>query len=197
MSSKPLLHQKCEGRVFSGQARTTRVAGQKLDLVQLGVAGESTARSALTAPYITVYVQLSSLNQGQERCDPSVLLGLSLPQLLLSYALTHLRAHLALLERVFDSIILSDHNLPLLLSRLVLDPHLLCVFGVEVADESWIPQLTRNTQVLTAAHQGIGLAPLSSGGNTVRLKVLLLAARYRDKSIVGVSIAIQQSRTEA
>ena len=99
-----------------------------------------------------------------------------------------LRAHLALLERVLDRIILPDDNLPLLLSRNMLDPHLLCEFTVELADKPRIPQFARDAQVFAAAHQGVRLAPLGRSRDAIRVEILLFSARYRYETVRTESV---------
>ena len=99
-----------------------------------------------------------------------------------------LSAHLALLERVLDRIILPDNNLPLLLSRNMLNPHLLREFSIELANETRIPQFAGDAQVLAAAHQGIGLAPLGRSRDAIRVEVLLFSARYRHKTVGAESV---------
>lgn len=87
------------------------------------------------------------------------------------------RLHLNLLERIPGRIILPQHNLPLPLRARVLHPNLLGPLTIELADEPRIPEFRRNAQVLAAAHQRVRFAALGRGGNTVWIKVLLLAAR--------------------
>jgi len=98
---------------------------------------------------------------------------------ILHYMYTHHRCilylHLDLLERVLDHIVLPNHNLALLLCHVVLHPHLPRPLVRELAYEPRIPEFTRNTQILAAAHQGVGLAALGRGGDAVGVKVLLLA----------------------
>lgn len=72
--------------------------------------------------------------------------------------------------------------LPPLLTNHMLDNRLLARFPHETADEAGIPQLTRDAQVLTAAHQGVGFASLRRGWDAVRVEVLLFAARYAHES---------------
>jgi hypothetical protein len=90
----------------------------------------------------------------------------------------HIHLHLHLLERVFDLIILPDHNLPLLLGAHMLHPHLLCNLRRELANKPWVPEFARNTQVLAAAHQGIRLAALGGSGDAIGIEILLFAASY-------------------
>lgn len=54
-----------------------------------------------------------------------------------------------------------------------------CLFstrGQELLDEARVPQFTRNTKILTAAHQGIGLAAFCGSWDAIRIEVLLFAA---------------------
>jgi hypothetical protein len=90
----------------------------------------------------------------------------------------HPHLHLHLLERVFNLIVLPDHNLPLLLRALMLDPHLPCDLARKLANKPRIPQFARDTQVLAAAHQGVGFAALGRRRDAVGVEVLLLAAGY-------------------
>lgn len=90
--------------------------------------------------------------------------------------------HFDLLERVLDLIVLPNHNLPLLLRALVLDPHLPRQFGRELADEPRIPELARNAQIFAAAHECVRLAALSGGWDAVGIKVLLFAAGDGDET---------------
>lgn len=46
----------------------------------------------------------------------------------------------------------------------------------EASDESWIPQLTCNTQILAAAHQCVGFAPFRSRRYSFGVKVLLFTS---------------------
>ena len=95
---------------------------------------------------------------------------------------TPLHPRLSLPVGILDRIILPDDNLPLLLSCLVLHPDLLSELLIKLANESRIPEFARNTEVLAAAHQGVGFAPLGRSRDAVGLKVLLLAARYTNQS---------------
>jgi|SRR5690242_17627256 len=104
-------------------------------------------------------------------------------------AVSSLRAHLALLKRVSYSVILPNDDLPLLLCCHMLNPHLLGVFFVELADKPWVPKLTCDTQIFTAAHQSVGFTSFSRSRDAIGLEVLLLAARDRDKAVRKVSIA--------
>lgn len=64
----------------------------------------------------------------------------------------------------------------------MLYPHLLCQLARKLADKARIPELRRNAQIFTAAHQGVGLAALGGGGDAVGVKVLLFAAGYGDEA---------------
>lgn len=61
------------------------------------------------------------------------------------------------------------------------DKHLLNMLFLELADPAWIPQLAGDTQVLAAAHHGVGLAALGSGGDAFGVEVVLFAAGDGDK----------------
>ncbi len=92
------------------------------------------------------------------------------------------RSHLDLLIRILDTIILAHRNLLLLLRHRMLHPHLLRMLRHVLPYVAWIPQLRRHAQVLAAAHQRVGLAPLGGGGDAVRVEVVLFAAGDGDES---------------
>lgn len=52
----------------------------------------------------------------------------------------------------------------------------------EFLDEARIPKFTGDSEILAAAHQGVGLAAFCGGWNAVGVKVLLLAAGDRNQS---------------
>ena len=54
----------------------------------------------------------------------------------------------------------------------------------EIFDESRVPEFTCNPKILACSHKGIGLAAFGSGGNSRRVKVVLLAAGNRDQTAV-------------
>jgi hypothetical protein len=64
----------------------------------------------------------------------------------------------------------------------MLDNHLLGHLFHVFPDESRIPEFRSNTQILAAAHKGIGLAAFGCSGNAIGVKVLLLSTCYRDES---------------
>lgn len=69
---------------------------------------------------------------------------------------------------------------------LFLGPDVLCedldaVLRLELTDEARIPKLTGDSEVLTAAHEGVALARLSRGGDAVRVEVLLLSSGDANK----------------
>lgn len=88
--------------------------------------------------------------------------------------------HLALLE---------PKRLPLLGSR-VLDPRLLHVRPLEPPQEMGIPELRADAEVLAAAHQGVGLAPLDRGGQLVGREVGVFPLGLRDEPVGWVSAKI-------
>lgn len=53
----------------------------------------------------------------------------------------------------------------------MLDPALLHLLLLKCTNKDGIPQLGRNTQILAAAHQGIGLASLDGGGHLLDTEV--------------------------
>lgn len=69
--------------------------------------------------------------------------------------------------------------LPFLLGSHMLHPHLLDMLLHELPNIPRIPQLRRNTQVLTTPHQRIALAALRRSRNAIWGEVLLLATRNR------------------
>ena len=71
----------------------------------------------------------------------------------------------------------------LLLGGHVFCEHFDAIFCFELANEARVPQLTRDAEVLAAAHQRIALARLSRSGDARRVKVLLLPARDRDQAV--------------
>lgn len=92
----------------------------------------------------------------------------------------------ALLVWVARLIALAHPDLALLLVHHVLDPDLLRVLLLEVADIARIPKLGSDAQVLAAAHQCVALAPFASGGDAVVVtEELALASCLSDKSEVG------------
>jgi hypothetical protein len=99
---------------------------------------------------------------------------------------SHLYLHLHLLERVFDLIILPDHNLPLLLRAHMFDPHLSRQLARKLANKPGIPQFTRNAQVFAAPHQRIGFTPFRRRRNAVGVEVLLLATGYGHKAVFAL-----------
>jgi hypothetical protein len=94
---------------------------------------------------------------------------------------THLSPIFSLLEWIPHLIILPQPYLLLLLSQHMLHPHLLRLILHEPPNKARIPQLARHAQILTAAHQRIRFAPLSSSRNTLRGEIVLLAPRDRHK----------------
>jgi hypothetical protein len=93
----------------------------------------------------------------------------------------YLRLHL--LVWIFSAIVLPQHDLPLLLRTCVLNPHLLCHLVRKFANEPRIPELRCYTQVLAAAHQGVGFAAFGRRRDAIRVEVLLLAAGYGNEAV--------------
>lgn len=89
---------------------------------------------------------------------------------------------LDLFERVLGTIVLSQHNLPLLLRTRVLHPYLLCHLVRKLPDEARIPELRCYAQVFATSHQGVGFAAFGRSRDAVRVEVLLLAAGNGNKS---------------
>lgn len=80
--------------------------------------------------------------------------------------------------RVTHPIILAHPDLRPLLRHDMLDKYLACVRRPELADPPRIPELAGNPEILTAAHQRIGPAPLRRGGDAIRREIVLFAARH-------------------
>jgi hypothetical protein len=57
------------------------------------------------------------------------------------------------------------------------------VGGLELADEARVPELRGDAQVLAAAHQRVGLAPLARRGDRLLGEVRALAARLGDEPV--------------
>lgn len=91
-----------------------------------------------------------------------------------------------LLQGPSELVVLSHPVLSPLLAHHVLDHALLGLGLQEFADKSRIPEFRCHTQVLAAAHQGVGFAALGSGGDTVGVEVGLFATSDRDESIASV-----------
>lgn len=77
--------------------------------------------------------------------------------------------------------------LPPLFGDLVLDDHLLTHVGHEALDESRVPEFGGDTQILAAAHQGVGLAAFGCGGDAIRVEIGLFATGYADETIFVTS----------
>ena len=97
----------------------------------------------------------------------------------------HLQLHL--LVRILGSVVLPQHNLPLLLCARMLHPHLLRHLIRKIANEARIPEFRRDTQVFATSHQGIRFAAFGRSGNAIGVEVLLLATGDGDKSELFVS----------
>jgi hypothetical protein len=74
----------------------------------------------------------------------------------------------------------------------VLDPNLLAVGLLELADEARVPQLRRDAQVLAAAQQRVRLAALAGRRDRLLGEVLALAARLGDESGQTDSILVSK-----
>lgn len=80
---------------------------------------------------------------------------------------------------------------PLLLGGDVLDPALLHVVLSEPAQEDGVPELRGDAEVLAASHQGIGLAALDGGRETLSREVVVDTLRLRDEADGAlVSVAV-------
>lgn len=64
----------------------------------------------------------------------------------------------------------------------MLNPHLVAVLLLEGPEETRVPELRRDAEVLAAAHQGVGLAALAGGRDRVFGKVAALATGLADES---------------
>jgi hypothetical protein len=84
--------------------------------------------------------------------------------------------------------VLADPDLPALLGGDMLDPDLLAVLLLELADEARVPELGRDAQVLAAPQQRVGFAPLAGRGDGFFGKVLAFAAGLGDEPSRGVSL---------
>lgn len=69
----------------------------------------------------------------------------------------------------------------------MLDPRLLHVRPLEPPQEMGIPELRADAEVLAAAHQGVGLAPLDRGGQLVGREVGVFPLGLRDEPVGWVS----------
>lgn len=65
----------------------------------------------------------------------------------------------------------------------MLAPHLEGVLLLESADEDGVPEVGGDTQVLAAAHQGIGFAALDGGGEVLDVEVAVFALCLGDESV--------------
>lgn len=86
------------------------------------------------------------------------------------------------LVRIRGLPILEDPDLPLLLVDDVLDPDFPAVLLFEISNESRIPELGSDAEVLAAPHQGVGLATLPSSGDGFFGKVLTFSSGLGDES---------------
>lgn len=110
---------------------------------------------------------------------PSYTISVSLTQSCISKdPRSHLRTKLGLPKRVPWLIIHPQPDLLLLLCRHMLDPNLLRMALHELSNKPRVPELTRNTQVFAATHQGIGFTALCGGGYAFWGEILLFAASY-------------------
>ena len=87
-----------------------------------------------------------------------------------------------LLVRIPRLAVLAHPHLAALLVDDVLDPHLVALRALELADEARVPQLRRHAQVLAAPQQRVRLAPLARRRDGLFGKVLALAARLGDEA---------------
>jgi hypothetical protein len=95
-----------------------------------------------------------------------------------------------LLVRVSGVGVLARPDLAALLVDNVLDPDLLAVRLLEVADEARVPQLRRDAQVLAAPQQRVRLAPLARRRDRLFGKVLALAARLGNESVFCLLVLV-------
>ena len=101
---------------------------------------------------------------------------------------------LNLFKWVFRGIILPKYHLPPLLGTSMLHPHLLRLLEQKLPCKPRVPKFRRNTEILAAAHQGVGLAALGSRRDSVRVEVLLFAASYRDQSVNSECQSVRHSQ---
>jgi hypothetical protein len=87
-----------------------------------------------------------------------------------------------LLVGVSHLVVLAHEVLPPPLSRDVLDEQLADMSLHEAADEARVPELRRDSEVLAAAHQGVGFAAFGRGRDAVGVEILLLAAGEGDEA---------------
>lgn len=71
---------------------------------------------------------------------------------------------------------------PLLLSDRVLDPFFLYVMLFEPADVHRIPEFRGDTEILAAAHQGVGFGTLNGSGDRFGAEVIVVSLRLGDHS---------------
>lgn len=87
--------------------------------------------------------------------------------------------------------VLAAPHLPALLVDNVLDPDLVRVLLLELADEARVPQLRRDAQVLAASQESIRLAAFAGRGYCFLGEVLAFAAGLGDEAIwLGIQLAI-------
>lgn len=89
------------------------------------------------------------------------------------------------LEGVFQLVVLAHVVLSPPFSSDVLHHHLAYVSLHEATDEPGIPELGGDSQVFAAAHERVGLAALSRGGDAVGIEVLLFATGEGDEAGVN------------
>jgi hypothetical protein len=81
-----------------------------------------------------------------------------------------------ILVRVLQLVVFAHEMLSPPLGRDVFHHQLTHVSLHEAANEPGIPEFRSNPQIFATAHQRVGLAALSRGGDAVRVKVLLFSA---------------------
>lgn len=57
------------------------------------------------------------------------------------------------------------------------------MLGLELPDESWVPQLTGNPQVFAAPHHCVGFATFGRSRDAIFIEVVLFSASDRYKSV--------------
>ena len=68
----------------------------------------------------------------------------------------------------------------------MLNEHFPGVLLLVLADKARIPEFASDTEILTAADQGVGLAALRGGGDAIGGKVVLFTSSDGDESVMGL-----------
>ena len=89
---------------------------------------------------------------------------------------SRLRTEFRFLEWVSGLVVFPEPYLLLLLGRHMLHPDLLRLVLHKCSDVSRVPELTGNTKIFAAPHQGIGFAAFGGGGNAFGGEIVLFAS---------------------